>query len=222
MKKQLIIAFTAASSLLSMTAKADDNLNNWAGFYGGVNIGHASGTNHADRLTGGEGSFSHISGGFGGAQIGYNFQADRIIYGLEVDIQKSDISGKTVNSNASSDMYSDNYRAQKIDWFSTVRGRFGYSFGNFLLYGTGGIAIADVKANVTNTDSNPVNEKQTQHGWIAGAGAEWAFDKNWILDAQYLRISLDKKDFHFNDSINLTNQNNSDFNVFKLGINYKF
>jgi len=186
MKKQLIIAFTAASSLLSMTTKADDNLNNWAGFYGGVNIGHASGTNHADRLTGGEGSFSHISGGLGGAQIGYNFQADSIIYGLEVDIQKSDISGKTVNSHASSEMYSDNYRAQKIDWFSSVRGRFGYSFGNFLLYGTGGIAIADVKANVTNTYNVPVNlnDKQTQHGWTAGAGAEWAFDKNWILDAQ--------------------------------------
>jgi outer membrane immunogenic protein len=209
MKKQLIITFTAAASLLSLPVKADDDLNKWNGFYGGVNVGHASGTNHADRLTGGEGSFSHISGGFGGAQIGYNFQADRIVYGLEADIQRSDISGEAaVNSN--------DYRSQKIDWFSTVRGRFGYTFGNFLLYGTGGFAIADVKANDTSTF---LEDKQTQHGWTAGAGAEWAFDKNWMLDAQYLRISLDKKDFHFND---ITNQNNSDFNVFKIGINYKF
>jgi outer membrane immunogenic protein len=207
MKKQLIITFTAAASLLSLPVKADDDLNKWNGFYGGVNVGHASGTNHTDRLTGGEGS--HISGGFGGAQIGYNFQADRIVYGLEADIQRSDISGEAaVNSS--------DYRSQKIDWFSTVRGRFGYTFGNFLLYGTGGFAIADVKANVTSTF---LEDKQTQHGWTAGAGAEWAFDKNWMLDAQYLRISLDKKDFHFND---ITNQNNSDFNVFKIGINYKF
>ena len=210
MKKQLIITFTAAACLLSLPVKADDDLNKWNGFYGGVNVGHASGTNHADRLTGGEGSFSHISGGFGGAQIGYNFQADRIVYGLEADIQRSDISGEAaVNSY-------ELYRSQKIDWFGTVRGRFGYTFGNFLLYGTGGFAIADVKANVTSTF---LEDKQTQHGWTAGAGAEWAFDKNWMLDAQYLRISLDKKDFHFND---ITNQNNSDFNVFKIGINYKF
>jgi len=218
MKKQLIITFTAAASLLSLSVKADDDLNKWNGFYGGVNVGHASGTNHADRLTGGEGSFSHISGGFGGAQIGYNFQAGRIVYGLEADIQKSDISGTAVNSHG---LDYDPYRSQKIDWFSTVRGRFGYTFGNFLLYGTGGLAIADVKANVTGTGTF-LEDKQTQHGWTAGAGAEWAFDKNWMLDAQYLRISLDKKDFHFNDSINLTNQNNSDFNVFKIGINYKF
>lgn len=222
MKKQLIITFTAAASLLSLAVKADDNSNNWSGLYGGVNLGHASGTSHAEKLTGGEGAFSHISGGLGGAQIGYNFQADHIVYGVEADIQKSDITGINLFN-------VDLRSSQKIDWFGTARGRLGYSLGNFLLYVTGGLAIADVKANTTGVSQSydfNSNNRQTQYGWTAGTGLEWAVDKNWILDAQYLRISLNKEDFHFistsPSTISSTNQSNSYFNVFKIGINYKF
>jgi outer membrane immunogenic protein len=31
----------------------------------------------------------------------------------------------------------------RIDWFATVRGRLGYAFDRFLIYGTGGVAFAD-------------------------------------------------------------------------------
>jgi outer membrane immunogenic protein len=251
MKKQLIITFTAAASLLSFPLKADDNLNKWNGFYGGVNVGYASGTNHVDslnglsntNLVGGEGSFSpltdHISGGFGGAQAGYNFQKNRFVYGIEADIQKSHITGganTNIYTNACEGGCSGSAPSgaqnleQKINWFSTIRGRFGYSIENILLYGTAGLALADVKADITNYSGGTntgsyLSDSRTQFGWTVGAGVEWMIYKNWILDAQYLRISLNKEDFHFQDnanSINLINQNNSDFNAFKIGINYKF
>jgi len=38
----------------------------------------------------------------------------------------------------------------KIDWFGTVRGRFGYTMGPVLVYATGGLAYGEVNPTVTS------------------------------------------------------------------------
>lgn len=258
MKKNLTIAFTASVfvGLLPFVANADQVSTDWSGAYAGVNLGYTSGTNHINSLdgisntnyNGGEGynpgSFSpqtdHLNGSLGGAQVGYNFQSGNIVYGVEADIQKSDITGKSSsnlynvpeNCGCSPNTLNSDLK-QKVNWFSTIRGQVGYSFNNILLYGTGGLALAGIKTNVSNVYSaygdnvvdSSLNDKHTQVGWTLGAGAKLAVYKNWIIDAQYLHISLNKENSHFYDSINsinLVNQNNSDFDVFKIGIDYKF
>lgn len=257
MKKKLTIAFTASvvAGLLPFVANADEVSSDWSGAYAGVNLGYSSGENHLDSLdgisntnyNGGEGyttgSFSpqkgNQKGSLGGAQVGYNFQSGRIVYGLEADIQKSDIKG-----NVSSNLYIVDENCgcapntlnqtfeQKVDWFGTIRGQLGYSFNNILLYGTGGLALAGVKTNASNiysaygdNDVSSPSDKQTQVGWTLGAGAKFAIYKNWIIDAQYQHISLSNENYHYYDStnnINLVSQNNSNFDVFKMGVNYKF
>ncbi len=39
----------------------------------------------------------------------------------------------------------DSYASADINWLATVRARAGFTTGSMLIYGTGGLAIADVR-----------------------------------------------------------------------------
>ena len=86
----------------------------WQGAYIGINGGYGWSNSN----------FTEPEGGFGGGQIGYNWQRDRFVFGVEGDFQGGDIGGikTTAFDNASSD----------INWFSTVRGRVGIATGPWL------------------------------------------------------------------------------------------
>src|SRR5262245_35254995 len=53
---------------------------NWSGLYVGINGGGAWNATHDSDLV-------DPSGGFGGGQIGYNFQRGNIVFGVEADFQ---------------------------------------------------------------------------------------------------------------------------------------
>lgn len=105
----------------------------WTGFYIGVNGGYGGTAN--------DGPLSP-SGGFGGGQIGYNWQGlfgySPWVLGIEADFQGSGISDSIG--------YAGDYLQTSLNWFGTVRGRVGYSFGPALLYATGGFAYGEVEA----------------------------------------------------------------------------
>src|SRR5215469_4810900 len=76
----------------------------WAGFYLGVNGGFGgfdglkfrddtfvTATGDDFRRIAGKGD---LAGGFGGGQLGYNFQSGGFVYGIETDIQGSGIQGR--------------------------------------------------------------------------------------------------------------------------------
>src|SRR5437016_1047173 len=60
----------------------------WTGFYIGVNGGGGWGSSHSD-LTG----HTSTSGGMAGGTVGYNLQMGSWVFGLEADIDWSDIGG---------------------------------------------------------------------------------------------------------------------------------
>ena len=64
---------------------------------------------------------------------------------------------------------SDTFAAWKFSnpWFGTLRGRGGFAMNNILIYGTGGLAFGNVRAEVMN-----LSENHTAAGWTLGAGAE--------------------------------------------------
>ena len=83
----------------------------------------------------------------------------------------------------------------EIDWFGTVRGRFGVTpVRRLLLYGTGGFAYAHVEqiagliifpvANYNNSRSG------TEVGWTGGGGAEYAIGRHWSVKVEYLYIDV--------------------------------
>jgi outer membrane immunogenic protein len=57
-----------------------------------------------------------------------------------------------------------------------LRARAGFAFDRALIYGTGGLAVGEVKYSVDdNFDEGIGDDKNTQWGWTAGAGIEYAF-----------------------------------------------
>jgi outer membrane immunogenic protein len=156
----------------------------------------------------------------GGGQIGYNWQVSGAwLAGIETDLQGVVGNGSgngTLNTGGgpidfflNPDSLTTTIRTTKqLDYFGTLRGRFGYLFGpTFLAYGTGGLAYGGVKASTSIGQSN--NDcsftpgdciqsststagaiSQTRIGWTAGAGAEWLFATRWSAKVEYLYYDL--------------------------------
>ncbi|WP_420134767.1 outer membrane protein [Rhodopseudomonas sp.] len=186
---------------------------NWSGFYVGVNGGYGWGkgdTSYDPLPT--PAAFINLAptdvslkpkGGLAGGQIGYNWQVGAFVGGLEADIQWADIRSDALVSpiiqNNLTPYGAGSYLAtsEKIKWFGTVRGRVGFTATDtLLLYGTGGLAYGDVEysANANflpvGTVQYPVSFSKTKVGWVAGAGAEWAFAPSWSAKFEYLHYDL--------------------------------
>ncbi len=202
----------------------------WTGFYVGVNGGYGWTANDGiNDGWGGEGSAPlSPSGGFGGGQIGYNWQGlfgySPWVIGLEADIQGSGISG-----NAHSNTFVDyGYYTQQasLNWFGTVRGRLGYAYGSTLFYATGGLAYGEVEAKY-GPGSSPYNMSETQTGYVVGGGIEYKFNPAWSMKAEYQFINLDATNQNVTGTITGPGPLNgslfsdrSEVNTFRLGLNY--
>ncbi|MGC2114583.1 MAG: outer membrane beta-barrel protein, partial [Pseudolabrys sp.] len=115
---------------------------NWTGFYVGINGGGGWGRSEWTNAAGSSGGFD-VSGGLVGGTIGYNWQLGQWVFGLEGDIDWSDIRGST-----SSGICVGMSCETRNDWLGTGRIRIGYAFDRFLPYVTGGVAFGDVKGSV--------------------------------------------------------------------------
>jgi len=178
----------------------------WSGFYIGINGGGAWGQS-SWTTTGG----FDTSGGFVGGTIGYNYQMDPIVLGVEGDFDWADISGSTTaGCPASSCKTNDN-------WLSTVRGRLGYAADRFMPYITGGLAVGDIQASLPGFAGGSA----TNAGWTAGGGIEFALPGHWSAKAEYLYVDLGN--FSCGTSCGATSQTVSfTANLFRGGINYRF
>jgi Outer membrane protein beta-barrel domain len=81
----------------------------------------------------------------------------------------------------------------KIDWYGTVRGRAGWASGNFLFYGTGGLAYGHVDLSSTYSALSLSTTAQTSSvraGWVAGAGIEYLLQPNLTLNLGYQYVDL--------------------------------
>jgi outer membrane immunogenic protein len=163
----------------------------WEGAYIGVNGGYGWSNS----------SSTDADGAFGGGQIGYNWQRGRLVFGIEGDFQGSDIN----SSNAG-------FTGSDMDWFSTVRGRVGLANGPLLIYGTGGVAFADITNRV-----GLIEDSDTKTGYAVGGGLEWAFAPNWSAKAEYLFLGLG------DDTVAGTGiKVDDDVHTVRVGLNYHF
>jgi outer membrane immunogenic protein len=111
----------------------------------------------------------------GGLYAGYNFQTDpNWVVGVEGDVSITGMSGT-----------SGGYTV-KNPWDSTLRLRAGYAANGMLFYGTGGLAVGQIKA----TDSVPVTQSATKVGWTAGAGIEAMITSSMSARAEFRHTDL--------------------------------
>jgi outer membrane immunogenic protein len=147
---------------------------NWSGFYIGAVGGYASQTS-GDPL-------GNVKGGFGGGTVGYNWQFGTFVLGLEGDGAFGDVSSTVTAGGITA--------TDKVNALATIRGRAGVAVDQVLLYGTGGLALANEKASATALGVT-ISDSQTRTGWTAGAGVEWMFVPHWSLKAEYLYRRFD-------------------------------
>ncbi len=173
----------------------------WTGFYAGANGGYAwSATDSKLDATAYEywngyddpAKTLSPSGGFGGGQIGYNWQQGHLVFGIETDIQGAAVSGSGRLDQLGGDASA--FAKSDLNWFGTLRGRAGYSFDSSLVYFTGGFAYGGVKDSLGVTspggDATKVAKEDTETGYVLGGGIEHSLSPSWSLKAEYQYIDL--------------------------------
>ena len=183
---------------------------NWSGFYVGFNGGYG--------WTSNSGPYDlSPSGGFGGGQVGYNWQGafgfgGSWVLGIETDIQGAGISDSVSVPGA--------YAENSLNWFGTVRGRVGYAFGPTLVYFTGGFAFGEVESKGAVAGLGAWNVTDTQTGYVLGGGLEYRFNPAWSVKGEYQFISLDANTNAGPLSGNYYNTDRSEIDTIRIGLNY--
>lgn len=180
----------------------------WNGFYVGANVGYGWAN------VGVSGVSNDLNGIIGGAQVGYNWQFNQFVLGAEGDFQASGESRSDSASLAGITFTVD----QKIQWFGTARGRVGYAFGPWMVYGTGGVAWQNYKLTVSALGAE-VSDDATKIGWTAGAGLEWMFLPRWSAKVEYLYMDTGDTDVTL---FGVTFTGRAKNNIARVGINYHF
>jgi len=182
---------------------------NWTGFYAGINGGYG----WADSNWSAFGTGSNPSGGLVGGTLGFNWQGvgSPYVFGVEGDIDWSDIKGRFVNGACPSGCETKN------TWLGTLRGRLGYAADRVMPYFTGGLAIGDVQA--TRASFGSVSD--TQVGWTIGAGVETAVAANWTAKIEYLYVDLGSMSCNAPACLPGTNVS-FHTNIVRAGVNLRF
>ena len=165
--KRLGIMLSAITLLTSSAQAADLGWNSgaspiysptpasgWSGFYAGVSGGYGWGTLTREPAGGGAETTSN-SGGFAlGGQAGYNLDLGGFVLGTEADLQWSNI-GYTEDIPGVGSFES------SIDFFGTIRGRAGMSFGAVMPYITGGFAAGRGSASITDPGNVVTSDRKS-------------------------------------------------------------
>ena len=178
----------------------------WTGFYVGINGGGAWGRSDWSGFA----SDNDASGGLVGVTAGYNWQSGQWVFGLEGDIDWSNIKGDFTNAACPTGCETKN------TWLGTARGRLGYAFDRVMPYVTGGAAFGDVRATQAGIGSTT----ETNVGWTVGAGIEAAVIANWTAKLEYLYVDLGD----VSCAACLPAASNVDFraHVLRAGLNFRF
>jgi outer membrane immunogenic protein len=209
----------AAAADMPVKARPMAPVPSWAGFYVGVNGGVAG-------MDGPRMHFNDLAvnayvpvnfdpsttDAIGGFHAGYQWQfPSRWLLGIEGDWDWTNLrdSGSSrltcagpgrVQCGGVPVLFTDNATLQTDErWLASVRARVGYTWDQWLLYATGGVAFADLKfnaaVNCTNVQPSFCNGisqsistqfSDTRAGWVLGAGLERKLSSNWSLGAEFL------------------------------------
>lgn len=151
---------------------------NWTGVYVGGHVGYGWGRfSGLDPATGAVTDSLTAKGIFGGAQLGANYQVGSVVFGLEGTFSLGDIKYRE-------DFGGGDFGTIKVDQMATIAGRIGYAFDRTLLYGKFGGAWTREKWDFVVLGGT-ANATVNRTGWVAGAGIEHAFAKDWSVFVEY-------------------------------------
>jgi len=177
----------------------------------------------------------HPTGMIGGGQLGYDWQTGAAVLGVEADF--NGLSGSASRTFlipppwTAGDFLFDQTATRFV---ATLRPRLGWTFGQMLIYGTGGYAFGSVLTTDTlafngATAFDTTSAASWRSGWAAGGGIEYAFTGAWSMKGEYLHVDLGA----FGETLachvapctspidSVVNHHYTD-DIVRLGVNYHF
>ena len=231
----------------------------WTGYYIGVNAGYAFDTDHTFNTVGNTPvQAANIAAGVrpafardrsscftGGGEIGYNYEFSNsayfggnggVVVGIEADAAY-DGPGSSSNFVGTTGVFSS--FQSRTEFVGTVRGRLGYAFDNFLVYGTGGFAYGGVRDNINFPGVGAAgpffgNRSTIRTGYSYGGGLAYAIPTTSFLNffhssavtlkAEFIRYDLGSSSVQVTNATGLSYTSNikTTGNLVRAGIDYKF
>jgi outer membrane immunogenic protein len=200
----------------------------WSGIYVGLNAGWAWGEGDAayagDPLLPPDAAPAiglDPSGGLIGGTVGYNMQfGSGLVLGIEGDYDYAKLHD---DGDAGFAPYATHVDLD-VDQLASIRGRVGWSMGNWMPYLTAGWAWAHAERDIFNPALTPSSYSvdNWHDGWVAGAGVEVAFDSNWSAKLEYTYADLGEENYNVPTLGGEGTDVDLNVQTVKFGINYKF
>jgi outer membrane immunogenic protein len=193
----------------------------WTGFYIGGHLGYGwgstSSSGNGDAFNGEDGFTVQPYGWMAGVTLGYNWQFDNLVVGLEGDLGYLGAEDSQENALA--------FANAEYGGYGTLTGRLGYAEDRWLFYAKGGLAFADIEntggAFTDDGDVDPgdfTSLQEVRVGLAAGLGVEYAFQRDLSMKIEYLYMDFgDDRSGNFDGD---RFRHDNDIHTIKVGLNY--
>ena len=171
----------AATATASHAADSGGNYD-WSGFDAGINAGAMLDNSNAGTGAIGSAAWTKSDKQFistqdlgftGGGILGYNWQIDHMVLGVETDLNYCGLSGsRHATFSDPSAPFASTKISSDSNWYGILRGRAGYAADNLLLYGTAGLAYGGFDTKDCEAGTKVASSNFLGVGWTAGAGIE--------------------------------------------------
>jgi outer membrane immunogenic protein len=189
----VLFSSVAASSLMLASAApaadlepmVEEQAYDWSGIYLGAHVGYGSIDVGGVFDTAFDVDLDRFdnNGILGGGQVGWNWQLDSWVLGIEGDI--SAVGWDDDFRHDASDVFSFD-----TDFLATARARVGWAADNLLFYVTGGVAFLEGEFSFKETDISDSKDVSAIGGAVGG-GFEWGFTENVSAKLEGLYLFFD-------------------------------
>lgn len=216
----------------------------WEGMHIGVNAGAGFPLAPGGRIDGfGDMAFGLAApihdrpGASFGAQIGYDWQKGAVVYGVETDFNFLGVRRAATGLFASLAPASPFGLAghaltanENGNYFASLRGRLGYAFGPWLLYGTAGVAAGGWRGGSNLVTLSPADlyaapvSQSSRMKFAVGAGLEHAIADHWSARLEYLYLNqqLQTRVFESGEAPPLATRQSGEAHVLRFGLSRRF
>jgi outer membrane immunogenic protein len=186
----IALGVAAPASAADMAVKAPPPpvvppIYNWTGFYIGANGGWGQSRNCVDFFVTGfdfADGCRERSGGLVGGQLGYRWQFNQFVVGVEGQGDWADLSNTRVS------LINPAFSTRtKTDGIGLITGQIGYAWNASLFYVKGGAAVTSNRFSILDTLSGAelAAASSTRWGGTVGVGWEYGFAPNWSAGIEY-------------------------------------
>ena len=198
---------------------------NWSGGYLGVHAGAGWADNRFYDTVGAAdiGRFT-AQGYFGGGQIGYNWQRERWVFGVEAEGSASHLRRGQFGSSCGFGNFGGGFLpgcggfnfggigcigfggfggnfgcggnfGARVEALGLFTARAGYAWDRTLFYLKAGAAVARETYVIDIPGTLSITPTDTRFGWVVGAGVEYGLTANWSAKVEYNYVDLGTKRF---------------------------